>query len=51
MKHEKSTLEEITALRSQAMKSGVSSDQMAGIDNKLSSPEFLTFKNEDTKVP
>ena len=37
MKHEKSTLEEITALRSRAMKSGVSSDQMAGIDSKLSS--------------
>ncbi len=37
MKHEKSTLEEITLLRSQAMKSGVSSDQMAGIDSKLSS--------------
>jgi LemA protein len=37
MKHEKSTLEEITALRSQAMKGGVSSDQMANIDSKLSS--------------
>lgn len=37
MKHEKSTLEEITALRSQAMKGGVSSDQMASIDSKLSS--------------
>ena len=37
MKHEKSTLEEITALRSQAMKGGVSSDQMATIDSKLSS--------------
>jgi len=37
MKHEKSTLEEITSLRSQAMKGGVSSDQMAGIDSKLSS--------------
>jgi len=37
MKHEKSTLEEITALRSQAMKGGISSDQMTGIDSKLSS--------------
>jgi len=37
MKHEKSTLKEITALRSRAMKSGVSSDQMAEIDSKLSS--------------
>jgi len=37
MKHEKSTLEEITALRSQAMKNGISSDKMAGIDSKLSS--------------
>jgi len=37
MKHEKSTLEEITALRSSAMKSDVSSDQMAGLDKKLSS--------------
>jgi len=37
MKHEKSTLEEITALRSSAIKGGVTSDQMAGIDSKLSS--------------
>ncbi len=37
MKHEKSTLEEITALRSQAMKGGISSDQMASVDSKLSS--------------
>lgn len=37
MKHEKSTLQEITSLRSQAMKGGVSSDQMAGLDSKLSS--------------
>jgi len=37
MKHEKSTLEEITALRSQAMKGGVGSNEMAGIDSKLSS--------------
>ena len=37
MKHEKSTLEEITALRSQAMKGGISSDQMSKIDSQLSS--------------
>ncbi len=37
MKHEKSTLEEITALRSQAMKGKTSSNQMAEIDSKLSS--------------
>jgi len=37
MKHEKSTLEEITKLRSKAMKNGVSSNEMATIDSKLSS--------------
>ncbi|MBL0707503.1 MAG: LemA family protein [Sulfurimonas sp.] len=37
MKHEKSTLKEITSLRSQAMKPDVSSDAMVGIDKKLSS--------------
>jgi LemA protein len=37
MKHEKSTLEEITALRSSAMKANISSDEMAKIDSKLSS--------------
>lgn len=37
MKHEKSTLEEITKLRSNAMKNGISSDEMAGLDAKLSS--------------
>jgi len=37
MKHEKSTLEEITALRSRAMKSNVSSDEMVEFDKKLSS--------------
>jgi LemA protein len=37
MKHEKSTLEEITELRANAMKQDVSSDQMAGFDKKLSS--------------
>ncbi|WP_458700519.1 LemA family protein [Sulfurospirillum sp. 1307] len=37
MKHEKSTLEEITRLRSSAMKPGLSSDEMAKIDSKLSS--------------
>jgi LemA protein len=37
MKHEKSTLEEITKLRSQAMKNGVSSNEMATIDSRLSS--------------
>lgn len=37
MKHEKSTFEEITALRSSAMKPDISSDEMAGFDKKLSS--------------
>ena len=37
MKHEKSTLEEIAALRSQAMKPDISSNEMAGLDSKLSS--------------
>lgn len=37
MKHEKSILEEITALRSQAMKPGVDADTMAAFDSKLSS--------------
>lgn len=37
MKHEKSTLTEITQLRSDAMKPNVSSDQMASMDSKLSS--------------
>lgn len=37
MKHERGTLEEITSLRSRALKSGVSSNEMASIDKKLSS--------------
>lgn len=37
MKHEKSTLTEITELRASAMKPNVSSDQMASMDSKLSS--------------
>jgi len=37
MKHEKSTLEEITKLRSSAMKPGIDANQMAEFDSKLSS--------------
>ena len=37
MKHERETLEEITKLRSNALKGGLSSDEMANIDKKLSS--------------
>ncbi len=37
MKHEKSTLEEITALRANAMKPNINSDDMVRFDKKLSS--------------
>jgi len=37
MKHEKTTLEEITKLRSEAMKPNVPSDKMVDLDSKLSS--------------
>lgn len=37
MEHEKSTLEKVTALRSEAMKPGISADQKVALDAKLTS--------------